>query len=58
MIITTLQKLETSKVNEHEQSNVRYYVEELRSPITIDVNGQTKMIYDLIVEAYRPTIEV
>jgi hypothetical protein len=39
VIVTTLQKLETPKVNEHEQSNVRYYMEELRSPTIINVNG-------------------
>ncbi len=58
MIPTTLQKLETPKVNEHEKSNVRYYMEEHGNLTTIDVNGQTKMIYDLIADACKPTIEV
>jgi len=39
MIPTTLQKLETPKVNEHEKSNVRYYMEEHGNLTTIDVNG-------------------
>jgi hypothetical protein len=29
----------TPKIDEHEQSNVRYYVEELRNPIVANVNG-------------------
>jgi hypothetical protein len=39
VIATTLQKLETPKINEHEQSNVRYYMEEPGSPNIINVNG-------------------
>jgi hypothetical protein len=57
-IATTLQELETPKANEHEQSNVKYYMEEPRSPIVANVNGKTKMIYDLIADANGPTIEV
>ncbi len=33
-------------------------MEELRNPTIVDVNGQTKMIYDLIVDANGPIIEV
>ncbi len=38
-IAVTLQELETPKAYEHEQSNVRYYVEEPRSPIVADASG-------------------
>jgi hypothetical protein len=41
MKITTLQGLETLEADEHEQSNVRYYMEELRNLTVVDVNGQT-----------------
>ncbi len=58
MKITTLQGLETLEADEHEQSNVRYYMEELRNLTVVDVNGQTQMIYDLIVDVYGPIIEV
>jgi hypothetical protein len=37
--IVTLQKLEILDVDEHEKSNVRYYVEEFYSLGTIDANG-------------------
>jgi hypothetical protein len=37
---------------------VKYYVEEFRNPIAANVNGQIEMIYDLIVDANGPTIEV
>ncbi len=40
-ITTTLQKFETLEANEHEQSNVKYYMEEPRSPIATNANGQT-----------------
>jgi hypothetical protein len=38
-ITTTLQELETPKANEHEQSNVRYYMEEPKNLTVVDVNG-------------------
>jgi hypothetical protein len=57
-IVTTLQELETPKANEHEQSNVKYYVEEPRSPIATDVNGKIEMIFDLIVNVDGPIIEM
>jgi hypothetical protein len=37
-IIVTLQKLETLEADEHEQSNVKYYVKEPRSPIVANAN--------------------
>jgi hypothetical protein len=37
-ITSTLQELETLKA-EHEQSNVKYYVEEFRSPTVAYANG-------------------
>jgi hypothetical protein len=40
-IIITLQKLKTLEANEHEQSNVKYYVEKPRSPIVANANGYT-----------------
>jgi hypothetical protein len=40
-ITTTSQKFETLEANEHEQSNVKYYMEEPRSPIATNANGQT-----------------
>jgi hypothetical protein len=40
----TAKELETLEANEHEQSNVRYYVEEPRSlvVVNVNVNGKTK----------------
>ncbi len=40
-IVVILQEIETPKVDEHEQSNVKYYVEEPRSLIVANANGQT-----------------
>jgi hypothetical protein len=37
-ITIILQELETLETNEHEQSNVRYYVEEPKSPTIVDAN--------------------
>ncbi len=38
-IIATPQEFETPKANEHESSNVRYYVEEPRNHVVVDADG-------------------
>jgi hypothetical protein len=40
-ITTILQELEILEAYEHEQSNVKYYMEEPRNLIIANVNGQT-----------------
>ncbi len=57
-ITIILQELETLETNEHEQSNVRYYVEEPKSPTIVDANKQTKMIYDIIADVDGPIIKM
>ncbi len=39
-------------------NHVRYYMEEPKNPTTVDANGQTKMIYDKIVDVDGPIIKV
>ncbi len=53
-----LQELETLEAYEQEQSNVKYYMEEPRSSIATNANGQTKIIYDITVDVDGPIIEV
>ncbi len=57
-ITTTLYELETPEVYEHEQSNVKYYMEEPRNLIVANVPRQTEIIYDLIANATGAIIEV
>jgi len=38
-IVVTLQEIKIPKVDEHEQSNVKYYVEEPKNPIVANANG-------------------
>jgi hypothetical protein len=57
-IAATLQELETPKANEHEQLNVMYYMEEPKNVIAANVNGKIEMIYDLIVDANGPIVEM